>query len=179
MCGLFLVLQNYINDRRGVAFSEFALIFPILFVLLFGVFDMGNAILVNQKTISSSQIIADLITRQIDVTDIELDEALAAGKLAMQPFSTAPYGVEVMSIGFTGDGDFDVLWRETRNMPEMPMDEIGMRIAELHQEEEGVVMVAVRYTYRPAFASFVVKEIDMQEISFARGRRTPVVTRTN
>ena len=41
----------------------------------------------------------------------------------------------------------------------------------------GVVVVAVNYDFDPIFAGFIVDDILMQEISFARGRKTPVVNR--
>ncbi len=55
------ILKSYFRDERATALVEAALFFPVMFTLLMGIFDIGNGIILNQKTITSSQIAADLL----------------------------------------------------------------------------------------------------------------------
>ena len=64
------------GNRDGIAATEFALVFPIMFMLLLGVIELGNGLLANQKVLSASQIVSDLLTRTEEVTDDQLEEAL-------------------------------------------------------------------------------------------------------
>ncbi len=83
---VFLPLKIWWRDQRALAATEFALIFPILFMMLLGTVELGNGIMANQKTIMASQVVSDLITRSEAVTAAQLSEAKAAGRLALDPF---------------------------------------------------------------------------------------------
>ncbi len=165
--------KRWSREECGVAAAEAALIFPILMTLLLGTFDMGNGILSNQKTIRASQVTADLITRDQTVTVSEIDDAIRAGELAFTPFPTTTFGVDIVSISFDNNAAPQIVWRETRNMA--PNPDVLNDVAALAEAGSGVVVVAVQYLFEPVFAGFVVDQIPMQEIAFARGRKSAVV----
>lgn len=174
-----LYLQGWARGREGVAAIEAAMVFPLLAVLLVGVYDMGSAILVGQKSIRASQVTADLVAREAEVDSSMIDEAVWAGELALQPFDTTNYGVDIVSIGFDEDANPYVEWRETRNMT--PNPDVLTAVASLAEEDEGVVVVSVEYQYDPLFlgfsmGDFTVGIIPMEEIAFSRGRKSAIVT---
>lgn len=167
-----LILRWY-RETDGLATLESAFVFPVLLVILLGTFDMGNGILANQKAIRASQVTADLVTRGREISDAGIEEAITAGELAFEPLDSSSFGVDIVSIRFDEDADPEIVWRETRNMT--PMPDVLERVADLAEANNGVVVVAVRYLFEPIFAGFVVNQISMQEIAFARGRESPVV----
>lgn len=170
------------RDRKGLAATEFALIFPFLFMLLLGVVELGQGIMANQKAIMASQIVADLITRSEEVTDEQLEEAKRAGRLALNPFDPETVGFDIISFRYDpddADSDSDpepvIVWRETDNMDEM--EDVEEKVQPLALVHDGVVLVYVRFPYQAAFGSRFVGNINMIESTFSRGRRTPVVER--
>ncbi len=169
------ILSRWKREEDAIAAVESAFIFPIMLVLLLGVFDLGNAILANQKTIRASQVVADLITRENIVTDADINEAIEAGRLAFEPIDTSSYGIDIVSIRFDENANSEIVWRETFNMPSLP-DALAA-VESLETASEGVVMVSVRYQYDPFFSGFAVGQIDMNEVAFSRGRRATVVAR--
>ncbi len=174
---MFFLQQKFIEwwcGRDGIAATEAALIFPVLLTLLLGVFDFGNAILINQKTIRASQVTADLIARNRSVDDAMVNEAIEAGRLAYEPMSSAGYGVDVVSVRFDDDANPQIVWRETQGMS--PMADVLADVQSLAEAGEGVLVVGVRYEFQPIFAGFLVDAIPMHERAFARGRKSPVVT---
>ncbi len=171
---------QWINGREGVAAIEAAFVFPILAVLLVGTYDMGSAILVGQKAVRASQVTADLVARESQVNSSMIDEAIWAGELALQPFDTAGYGVDIVSIGFDDEADAYIEWRETRNMT--ANSDVLASVAALAEPGEGVMVVTIQYEYDPLFlgfsiGGFTVGLIAMEEIAFSRGRKSPIVTR--
>lgn len=164
---------RWVLETSASASAEAALVFPILLTLLLGTFDMGNGVLANQKAIRASQIVADLVTRNMSVSAEEVSESIMAGELAFAPMDSSSYGVDIVSIRFDDDSNPEVVWRETRNMNANAsvLDDV-MSLAEAGN---GVVVVTVRYLFEPVFAGFVVNEIPMEEVAFARGRRSAVV----
>lgn len=170
-------IQKCSRDESGTALVEAVLIFPTLLVMLFGIYDVGHAITANHKLITASQVVADLVTRGRTVTTAELDDAIEAARLALQPYATdqGDFGVDIVSVQFNADDEPVQLWRETRGM-----DEQGNLIEKttgLGTEGEGAVAVTVLYDYEPTFGNFVIEGFRMRETAFARGRRSSTVTR--
>ncbi|MDG2479606.1 MAG: TadE/TadG family type IV pilus assembly protein, partial [Alphaproteobacteria bacterium] len=75
------------NDR-GVAATEFALILPILILLLFGTVEIGNALLLDKKVTMASQTAADLIAQQKVVTGRDITNIWAAIDNIILPYAT-------------------------------------------------------------------------------------------
>ena len=168
-------LKEWYEDCSAVAAVEAAFVFPILLIMLVGVFDIGNAIIINQKTIRASQVTADLISRNREVDDLIVGEAIAAGRLAYEPITPTSYGVDVVSIRFDQAGTPSIVWRETQGMS--PMSNVLTDVAALSAPDSGVLVVGVEYNYQPFFAGFMVSDIAMHEKAFARGRQSAVVCR--
>ncbi len=171
--GLFGFINSWFRDEDGMAAIEASLIFPVLLTLLLGVSDLGNGILANQKAIRASQIVADLITRDSAVTDAMIDDAIDAATMALDPFPIGTFGVDILSVSFDDEGNVVEEFRTTANM--VPMADAFERAAAVSDGNAGLVMVAVVYRYEPLFGHFVIGDINMQEIAFARGRSSGIV----
>lgn len=169
-------LRDLFKREDGLAAVEAALVFPLLLTLLMGTFDLGNAILANTKTIRAAMVVADLVTRDRNVTTNDLNEAVEAGRLAFQPLDDDSFGVDIVSVRFDEDAQSSIEWRETRNMTAEAgvLDDVDA----LSAENSGVVVVYVRYLYTPFFGEFITGDISMKEVAFARGRKSAVVGRT-
>jgi len=175
MEGAARIFYRWKNEKCAVASIESALIFPVMLLILVGVYDLGNAILVNQKAVRASQVVADLITRENVATDESIGEAIEAGRLAFEPLSTVSYGVDIVSMRFDEDSNSEIVWRETWNMTPVA-DPLG-KVEALAAPDEGVVMVSIVYNYEPLISNFAIGEIAMQETAFSRGRSKSVITR--
>jgi len=172
---MFSIFKSWKDGDEGMAAVEAAMIFPIMLSMLLAIFDLGNGILANQKTIRASQVVADLITRQGIVTDDDIFEAIEAGRLALEPLDSSSYGVDIVSVRFDEDENINILWRETVNMP--PAADPYTAVAPLVEANEGVLMVSVRYVYEPLFTAFISNDIEMGEVAFSRGRSSPSISR--
>lgn len=169
-------IDAYIKDLTGIAAVEASFIFPIMLVLFFGTLDVGRALMVNQKTIKASQVAADLITRHITISEADLDEAMEAASLSLQPYSSDSLQFDIISVRFLPDGTVSQVWRETS--PGMdPVENVAERVQPLADPGSGIVMVVVRNLYDPVISGFVIDAIPMEEVAFARGRRSEVVCR--
>jgi Flp pilus assembly protein TadG len=167
-------LPAYWQDERGMSLTETAILFPVLLSLLMGVYDLGQGIIVNQKTITASQVIGDLVTRYEVVDQNLITDIVNAGELSLAPYPTQAFGYDIASVEFDEEGDPFVLWRETFNME---ADDAAVDSSTgLGVEGEGVVIVSVVYAYEPFFSNFVVNSYDMNEVAFLRGRKSPTVT---
>lgn len=169
--------RRWRDETRAVAAIESAILFPVMITLLMGVFDIGNGIAVNQKAITSSQVMGDLLARYQVVDMNTIDDIIIAGRMAIEPYPTATWGYDIVSVEFDDDEAPEVLWQRTANMT---ANEAALDSTEIIAEAgDGVVIVSVAYTYRPFFSNFIVNDISMQEVAFLRGRRSTTVLCTD
>lgn len=169
--------SRYVQDERGLSLVEMAVLFPVLLSMMMAVYDLGQGIVVNQKTIAASQVIADLITRPETVDTATIADIVNAGELALAPYSTTAFGYDIASVIFDEDADPVVLWRVTENMDSS--DSAIDSTFGLGEEGEGVVVVSVTYEYIPYFSSFIIDRFDMTERAFLRGRKSAIITCTD
>ncbi len=167
-------VRSWITSQRAAALPEFALLFPLMVTMIMGTYDVGRALTINQKVISASQIIADLITRNQSIRESDLQDIILSGQMALDPYDRAPFGYDIASLEFDDDDDPQELWRVTDNMIEN--DDIMNEAIGLGEEGEGVVAVSVSYTYKPFFVAFLTDDIQMREVAFLRGRRSATIT---
>jgi Flp pilus assembly protein TadG len=170
---IFKKINTYIKNNDGLAFIEGALILPMLLTLLFGLYDIGQAIIINQKVTSAAHMAADLVTRKLTVNNSDMLDAYGAARLVIDPYDRAPLGMDIVGIQFDDDDDPEEKWRYTNNMtqtPSLPSSADGLGVS-----GEGVVAVSVVYPYTPYFSGGVVGSFEMQEISYLRGRKNSYV----
>lgn len=166
--------RAWLKDESGNVAMEAVIVFPVMMTMFLGAIDVGNALLVNKKVITASQVVADLLSRESSVSQDEIDDAIIAGRMALEPFATDSYGIDIVGILFTDDdGTPSEGWRDTFNMA--PWDGVLTASEGLGTEDEGVLAVTVEYDYNPIFVSIFTETIEMRESAIVRGRDTPYV----
>lgn len=166
-------IRNFLKREDGTAAMEAVMLFPPLLFLMMGVYDLGNGIVLSQKTITATQIAADLIARDSTVNSAKLEDTIQAARLAYEPYPLNEFGIDIASVEFDQNRLPEILWRETRDMP--PNTQAITNVNGIGDQGEGMVIVTVRYTYTPFFSRYFIDDLDMQEVAYARGRRSPTV----
>ena len=167
--------KSYFKNGSGVAAMESVFIFPVLMMLIFGVVDIGAAILINTKVITATQTASDLLTRNNILDNTDIAEATMAAQAALVPFyEAADFGIDIAGIRFIGEEAVPTeIWRETSNMD--PNLDAFNRTECLGMEGDGLIIVTVEYSYAPRFSAFITGDRVLRETSFARGRDSAFV----
>lgn len=164
------LLRSFLRDDRGVSAIEAGFLFPMMVVVLCGMIDVGAALVANLKVTNACQIVGDLLAREGTTNDAQIEDAIVAGRLALNPMKTDAYGIDIVGIRYIGsDLVPTVIWRETVNMEEGTG--IVERSAGLGHQDEGIIAVAVTYTFRPLFSGYIIGDLEMREEAFTRGRK--------
>jgi hypothetical protein len=136
-----------LSDRRGVAAAEFALIAPALIFLIMGVFEMSFRFRASEEATRYVHQIADIVSRETELTEADLQELYEASIFMMKPLETTEnLDIDISSVGFIGDdAEPDILWRRVAGTEvSFSLEETeGMGI-----EDESVIRVGVRYNYQ-------------------------------
>lgn len=167
-------IRHWMTNEDGIAMVEACMLFPPMLTLLLGTYDLGNGIILSQKTITASQVAADLISRNKTMNSANLEDIIAGSKLAFEPYGSYYYGVDIVSVQFDASKNPQILWRKTENMP--PNNNAVNSVKGLSSTGDGMVIVTVVYKYVPQFAHFFTGELDFSEVAFSRGRRSATVT---
>jgi Flp pilus assembly protein TadG len=169
-------LSRLASDRRGVAATEFAMIAPALIFLVMGVLEMSFRFRAAEEATRYVHQVADLVSRENDMTTNTLETIYAASVHMMNPLDTTDnLDLDISSIGFVGnDATPTMYWRRVAGAPiEFNVSETeGMGV-----KDEGVIRVGVRYTYQSVLSNlFGGDTMAIERSAFARPREERIVT---
>lgn len=170
------------RDERGVSAVEFALIVPIVLILLIGMVYINEALTVHRKLRQVSFAAADLIAQQDAVTEADVTLTLAGAASLLSPYDTASLQL-VLSVIEVVDGEQTVVWsRAYQGTPESAGDEPAFPVPE-DLILDGVQTVAVRadYAYSSVFSDLAAAftsggELAMRDHMYERPRISDEIT---
>jgi Flp pilus assembly protein TadG len=120
MLRLMGVCRRFIASTRGLAAIEFAMILPILLIMLLATFDAGNAIAVYMKVRSATYILAAITNQYSTSTPIQSTDMTAitgATSAVLAPYSSSPVVVVISQVSISAGGKTtaSVDWSATLN----------------------------------------------------------------
>jgi len=77
-------------DSRGVAATEFAMIVPLMLVMLFGTVEVSSGVAVNRKVTLVARTLSDLTSQSTAVGDTDMTNFFAASYGIMWPYPSSP-----------------------------------------------------------------------------------------
>src|SRR5512141_831162 len=93
-----LCLLDLVDDSRGVAAVEFAVIVPIMLVLFFGTVEFSSGVAVDRKVTQMARTLSDLTSQSITVADTDLTNFFAASKGIMTPYPSTPTNATISEL---------------------------------------------------------------------------------
>jgi Flp pilus assembly protein TadG len=168
--------RRLLSDRRGIAAVEFAMIAPALIFLVMGVLEMSFRFRAAEEATRYVHQIADLVSREEDMTTNQLGELYGAAVHMMMPLDTVDnLDLDVASIGYEGeDSEPAFYWRRVAGAPVAfdLTDAEGMGL-----QNETVIRVGVRYTYESVLSNlFGGSVMAIEREAFSRPRIERVIT---
>ncbi len=81
--------RGFHDDRRGLAAVEFALIVPLMLLIVFGTIEITNGVAVNRKVDLVSRTLSDLTSRATNVSSTDISSFFTVGGAIMQPYPSS------------------------------------------------------------------------------------------
>lgn len=153
---------------------EFAIIFPILMVMLVGVAEGFNLHLAGRKVVIAAQTAADLTSQETSVNNARMNQIFTAVGLIMVPFRGA-LGLDVISVDADRRGRISA--RRLFLGGNGPAQGVPPEAPGLVTRNDSVIAVTVTYIHQPGLR-LVFGEVPITERAFARPRRTRSITFT-
>lgn len=151
------------RDTDAVSAVEFAILLPVMLLLLLGTFDIARAIDVKNRTLLLSRTVSDFVSQNRSITPDQLSKIVQAARTVMYPYSTdaALLTIKIESIRQDGE-DFIVDWSYA------PADASTNRTLdpdEFTPPDASVVLTKVDYTYNLKFSGFLFSRIGFDKIN--------------
>lgn len=144
---------SLLRDDRGVSAVEFALIVPIVLILLIGMVYINEALTVHRKLRQVTFAAADLVAQQDTVTEGDVALTLAGAASLLAPYDTSSLNL-VLTVISVEAGEQSVVWsRAYRATPETAGATPAFPVPD-DLALDGVQTVAVRadFTYHSVFS---------------------------
>jgi len=168
-------LREAVADHRGAAAIEFALIFPMIFVLNIAAAEALQVYQAQRAVAHIAATMADITAQSRTVTDAEMTDILSASTAMIYPFDKTSLQQRVSSLVADGGGSVSVDWTAKRDYsgtdtPSVPSGYLGAN--------ESAVVADVIYDYKPSFGLFLPDTIRFKRHAYARPRLTTKVEKT-
>lgn len=185
---LRLLAQSFRCAKRGAIVVEFALILPILLILLLGFAEGVRLVFIYQKIDRASSTVADLVARRETISTVDLIQVFKAAELVVEPFKFDTFGAVIISaVGDTDGSSVNVLWQ--RSSGGLKTTEPGSVVSSIGSEggtatlpsgftlpaNDTVIVAESFYRYKPLFVpnklvSAISKETLIKRKAFFRPR---------
>lgn len=108
------ILAAFGKDRRGIAALEFALIAPVMIMLLLGSIEITNGFDVNKKLARAGATVGDLVTQQQSVTKEKIADIMEIGTSILLPYRRDLPTITIASINIDANGNATVAWSQRK-----------------------------------------------------------------
>ncbi|HEX3919627.1 MAG TPA: TadE/TadG family type IV pilus assembly protein [Caulobacteraceae bacterium] len=170
-------LKTMLADRRGVAAVEFALLAPILLLLYFGVVELTQGLMTQERAAHTASTIGDLTAQSTTIDQAEITDIFAMGNTIMYPYPTTSLQMRLSSLVADKNGNVTVAWSEGQGMTALGK---GSTVSGLPSNvinaNESVIMAETKYTYTSVFGQIMPSPVIFNEKYYLRPRASTSVT---
>ena len=159
--------RRAVADRKGAAALEFALIFPVLFVLHIAAVEALGVYQAQRNVAHIASAMADITAQNRSVSTAELDDVLLASVSMIHPFPNVDLQQRISSLSANSSGSIAVDWTVKKAYsgsagPSVPSGYLAAN--------ESVIVTDVIYDYRPTFGLFLPDTIRFTRHAYVRPR---------
>lgn len=163
-------LRTFAKDNRGISAVEFAILLPVILLLLAGTVDVGQALMVDRKMNQIASAAADLVAQKASWPGSTLDALLSGTATMIEPYSNANLTILVTIINIDTSKNATVAWSRAYHTTTVAAGSAPPMPLATTITKSGVQMVVTKATYnlRTPFAAFLRPFIGISSYSYTR-----------
>ncbi|MGY5802402.1 TadE/TadG family type IV pilus assembly protein [Rhizobium hainanense] len=163
-------LRRLAGNRAGVSGVEFALVLPILLLLLAATVDLGHALTVSRKIDEIAATTGDVISQQGTWTKSNVTGLLSGMSFILQPYDTTALTITVAVEDVPANGNATVNWSAAFNTSALVSGAATPISVPAKIQETGVqvVLTRVQYSFTTPLSAFLGSFTGISSYSFNR-----------
>ncbi len=174
--GLRALLRRWRLDRSGIGAVEFALLLPLMLLLYFGAYEVGEAVTINRKVTHIASTLGDLIAQSKTITGAEVQNILDAGEAIISPYPDTTLTLSIAQIAVDARGDAKVEWAVARNTTPLVANAPIVLPTAMSQPSSWLIRVEVHYRHAPTVGYVLTGSFDFSDQFMLRPRLSDKVT---
>ncbi|MBB4217841.1 Flp pilus assembly protein TadG [Rhizobium sp. BK212] len=149
-------IRRLTHDRSAASGVEFALVLPILVMLLFGTVDLGHALTVSRKIDEIASSTGDMISQQSSWTKSDVAKLLTGASFILQPYDTTGLTITLTVNDVSSSGSATVNWSAALNTTALNSGTASAITipSEIQETDVQVVLTRVQYTLTTPVSAF-------------------------
>jgi Flp pilus assembly protein TadG len=182
---LLTIGRRFVAERRGVAAIEFAIVLPMLLILLLATFDAGRAIAIYMKVRAATFALA-AITNQYTILDpiqsTDMQTITGATSAVLAPYSSSPTVVTITQVKQTSATNAVVSWSYSVNGIAYSAGTTWTRLPTGLTTNNACgsypcyfIFAEVAYTFAPSFGYFITGPLTLSDNLYATPRSSTCI----
>lgn len=171
------LFYRFKKDEDGAVLTEIALSMPLYLILLSGIFEVGNYLILHMKVQHTVVTIADLVTRDEEISEAVMADIFQVVPQIIAPYSAAEDSVTIVSaVSQTEDVPSSVFWQRAGGGTLSATSEFGaegdpatLPAGLTMRDNETILATEVFYRFEPLIFPFI-PEKTVRRVSFFRPR---------
>ncbi len=168
-------LRKIAKAQGGMAAAEFALILPVMLVLVFGSIEVTNALICRTDVSTMAGTAADLVAQETQVGQTDINNVFSALSALVYPYPTTGAQIVITSVIDDGHGGGKVDWSQAYNATPRSKGTPVTVPTGLITTGGSVIMSEITYAYTPVSTWLVKYPITMSNRFYSHPRRVAQV----
>ncbi len=175
---MLAALRRFAHANKGLAAVEFALLAPMMIFLLFGSVDLIDALGSSRRLENAAVSLADVVSRDSEIDDDEIDGLWAALTVLMFPDPSLTMDVRITSVSIENATTARVVWSEARNGYAPMSDGATVPLPQaMMTPGTSIIMSEARYRYNPPIGFLFMGGTNFQHTAYRRSRLVDPIPR--
>lgn len=163
--------RQLVNARKGVSAVEFALIAPVLVIILLGSTEVSFMMQTDRKVTQAANALGDLVAQDTEITTGEMNDIFEAARAILEPNPTTGAKMRVTSLVDQGGGVLRVEWSRGKNMAAHAPGTSLTVPAGLVPPNGSVIISEMNYNYVSMFGQVAPGTTVLKDTFYLRPRR--------
>jgi Flp pilus assembly protein TadG len=170
-------LRRFVAARKGSAALEFAIIAPMMVFLLFGSVDLLDMLNVNKRVQNATASLADVVSRDTEVSNDEIAGLWAALDVLMFPDDGGTLNIRVSSVSIESTSTARVVWSEGHGMGARTANSTVSLPSAMMTPGSSVIMAEAEYSYNSPLGFLLPGAVSLDHNAYRRSRLVDPIPR--
>jgi Flp pilus assembly protein TadG len=158
----FARFRKLAADQGGLAAVEFALVLPIMVLLLFGTVELGDALTISDKVNFVTSTLGDLVTQSKEITDTDMANIFNAAGSIITPYPVSNLRMIVSGVNIDASSNATVAWSYAQNGTALTNGSTVSLPSALVLPSTFLVVSEVHYSYAPTIGYVMAGTFDLK-----------------